>query len=502
MEPEYILVKSKSHNDEAEMGEQQTILFQADFNRAARVEPSPTPISEDAGAIALREVSEALGLPALLAGITDLRDPERITHPLQELLFSRIFLLAQGWQDQDDADVLRPDPALRLAVSSRAGDGPVRPPQKPRQPGGLASQPTLSRLNHALAHPDNIAVLQDALLRCAINRIRRVHGRLARLVVDIDSFPIEAHGNQPGSRYNGHYRRICTHPLIAFTDTGDIVGVLLRPGNVHTAADVQGFLEPIIAALREVCDELLIRVDSGFAGASFFAYLANRGVKVITRLPVNDRLRQKADDWATEVKAGWRSDAQPDGRPREALLPFAHAATTWAAEKRVVAVVLERNTRRSELLHNEFFIATDLGDELGPDAILALYRQRGTAEGHIGELKRVLAPRLSSSARRPRRPPPDGEPPARPIGINDNAVVLLLSAIAYNLMHALRCGIEEAIGAGLSLDRLRERVLKTACVVVRHAREVIFKVCPSKAAWWRAVSVAVHGLRQPCEVAA
>ena len=103
------------------MGEQQRIIFHPDFNRAARVEPSPTPISEDAGAIALREVSEALGLPALLAGITDLRDPARITHPLQELLLSRIFLLAQGWQDQDDADVLRPDPALRLAVSSVTG---------------------------------------------------------------------------------------------------------------------------------------------------------------------------------------------------------------------------------------------------------------------------------------------------------------------------------------------------------------------------------------------
>ena len=199
MEPEYILVKSKSHNDEAEMGEQQTILFQPAFNRAARVETSPTPISEDAGVIALREVSETLGLPALLAGITDLRDPERITHPVQELIFSRIFLLAQGWQDQDDADVLRPDPALRLAVSSRAGDGPVRPPQKPRQPSGLASQPTLSRLNHALAHPDNIAALELALLRCAIARIRRVHGHLARLVVDIDSFPIEAHGARAGN---------------------------------------------------------------------------------------------------------------------------------------------------------------------------------------------------------------------------------------------------------------------------------------------------------------
>ena len=99
------------------MGELQLTLFRPDFNRSIRVEASETPLTEDAGALPLRDIADSLGLCRVVGGLVDHRAQDRITHPLYELVLSRVLLMAQGWPDQDDADTLRDDPALRMAVS-------------------------------------------------------------------------------------------------------------------------------------------------------------------------------------------------------------------------------------------------------------------------------------------------------------------------------------------------------------------------------------------------
>lgn len=68
--------------------------------------------------------------------------------------------------------------------------------------------------------------------------------RVRRATIDIDSFPIPVHGQQQGVAYNGHYRDVTYHPLIAsFCVDGhydSAVRLGRRPGN--------GFLH---AALRQ-----------------------------------------------------------------------------------------------------------------------------------------------------------------------------------------------------------------------------------------------------------
>jgi hypothetical protein len=218
---------------EASMGEHQSSLFRTEFNRSIRVDVATTPLTEDAGALALREVADGLGLDRATADLLDHRSKSRITHPLYELVLSRVLLLAQGWQDQDDADALRDDPALRMAVTERGGDRALRPPQGSREPDGLASQPTQSRRTAMLGSEHNRRGLRRGLLNVVRERMRRVHGHRRRIVLDVDSYPHELHGKQEGCAYNGHYRMAGYHPLVAITDTGDIVGVMLRPRNVH-----------------------------------------------------------------------------------------------------------------------------------------------------------------------------------------------------------------------------------------------------------------------------
>ncbi len=92
-----------------------------------------------------------------------------VTH-FASLIRTSVLLAAQGWRDQDDADALRHDPALRLAGSSSAGLTPLA------EGAGLASQPTLSRFTAMMAAPANLKVLREAVLELAGRGIRAERG--------------------------------------------------------------------------------------------------------------------------------------------------------------------------------------------------------------------------------------------------------------------------------------------------------------------------------------
>ncbi len=198
--------------------------FRAHFNGSVRIEPRSERLTGDAGALLLRDGLERLGFVDWLRhSLIDRRNPELITHPLSELVLTSVLLLAQGWRDQDDADALRDDPALRLAVSERRGVAPLESAFRDGKrispfPDGLASQPTLSRLARDLSGMPNRSTLRRSLVKLAAHRIRsmRPGGHRPRYVtIDVDSLPIEVHGHQAGSAHNGHYHARVYHPLIA-----------------------------------------------------------------------------------------------------------------------------------------------------------------------------------------------------------------------------------------------------------------------------------------------
>lgn len=136
-----------------------------------------------------------------------------------------------------------------------------------------------------------------------------------------------------------------------------------------------------------------------------------------------------------------------------------------------------------ELLPRRPFLCTNFArTEGGSAALLALYRQPGTAEGHLGEFVRETVPSL--------RAVPRGRKP-NTVGIRDNNVTPLFAALAYEPLHHFRSGIERTQREGCSLRRLRERVLKVATSVVRHARQCVFRACPTKAALWEGLARAI-----------
>lgn len=465
------------------MGEAQSTLFSPEFNRSIQVEAREERLTGDAGALVLREVFSRLELEELFTErLVDPRRPERVTHPQIELLRTHLLLLAQGFRDQDDATPLRQDPVLRLAVSQRRGTGPLQAPAEDEAvPDGLASQPTLSRLVAALTPEGQREALREILLEVAARRLRATRGpRLRYATLDIDSLPVEVHGSQPEALYNGHYGMRCYHPLMATVgETGDLLDLRLRPGNAHTADGALDFVLPLLDRMeRELCQVASVRLDAGFPEEELLAGLETREVGYVARLRKNPRLERL-------VAPALEAFEPPPGESHLGFAELTYQADSWSRPRRVVAVIQQEP---DALFPHVFFLLTNWPvEQMPPEALLALYRQRGTAEGHFGELKSVLAPALSSSPRP--KAHYRGETPRRRTASVDsfaaNEVRLLLNALAYELIHAVRVLMEEATGRGWGLGRTVERLLKAPARLLLHARRVIVVLAEAHAGFWR-----------------
>src|SRR5215212_1223404 len=452
-------------------------LFTTTFNRSLAIEARPERLSRDAGAVLLREILERTGIIAwLVARLADPRDPNLVTYTLADLLRTVLLLFGQGWRDQNDADALRFDPALRLAAAGERGTTPLATGHH------LASQPTLPRLLEVLSTSANRRVPREAVAEMAGRRPRAGRGghRQRYLTLDIDSLPIEVHGHQPGSVWNGHYHRRMYHPLVACAaETGDLLDARLRRGNAHTAEGALDFILDLVDRVEAgLCQIALVRVDAGFPDEGLLSGLEARGTPYVARLRNDKALDRLAAPHLT------RPVGRPPLEPRVWCHEVTYRAGSWSRQRRVVLVVLERP---GELLLDHFWLITSLSAPTVPAAdLLDLYRQRGTAEGHLGELMDTLAPALSS-ARRPKRHYRGRRLPTWPTGPDAfarNEALLLLHLLAYETLHAGRCLMESATGTGWSLRRFRERVLWAGARIVLHARRAMLVVSEATARHW------------------
>jgi hypothetical protein len=459
------------------MGEEQGTLFSPEFNRSIQVEGRPEKLTSDAGALLMREVMDRLDYSTLIARhLTDPRVSERVTHPQIELVRTALLLLAQGWSDQSSVELLREDPGLRTAVSSRRGQRPLREAIG-REPDGLCSQPTLSRLHQDLGSRANRAGLGAIMLEGAQRRMR-VRARQREITLDLDSVPYEVFGHQPGSARNGHYGMRCYHPLLVRSEQGDYLAAKLRPGNVHTADGGMQFVLPILQRARGWAEQVWLRADAGFPEGKLLDRLEEEGFLYVARLNGNAVLKRLAGPYVTHPPA--------EGQVRTHELVY--RAAKWTRPRRVVLVVLERAREQGELFLDYFFLLSNVSvAEVPAEALLERYRQRGTAEKDFGEWKQALDVSLSSSPR-----PKDHyrgrevrAPYTEPDSFAANEARLLLSLIAANLMHAATALLEREEAARPSRERFRHLVLKTAARVVLSGRRITFVIESSRASLWR-----------------
>ena len=262
-------------------------------------------------------------------------------------------------------------------------------------------------------------------------------------------------------------------------ETGDILDGRLRAGNAHTAEGALEFILDLIdRARRSLCQVAMVRFDAGFPGEPLLVGLEQRAVPYVACIRTNAALDRLATPHLH------RPPGRPPLEPRLWLNEMRYAAKSWSTDRRVVLVVLERP---GELLLDHFWLLTSLPLEAMPAAaLLEHYRQRGTAEGHMGELMDVLAPALSSTPR-PKghyRNAPPRRRHQRIDGFACNEARLLLNLLAYEAVHTGRALMEAVTREGWSLRRFRERVLRTAARVTVSGRRVTMIIGEAAAKLW------------------
>ena len=128
----------------------------------------------------------------------DRRDPLRITYMLADMVRARILAIACGYQDADDLDALRADPAFKLACGRLPDTG-----------ANLCSQPTLSRLENAPSLQDAIRLTWALVDQWMASDEREP----ALSSFSISTTPAMSYTGISNSLFNAHYDQRCFLPI-------------------------------------------------------------------------------------------------------------------------------------------------------------------------------------------------------------------------------------------------------------------------------------------------
>jgi hypothetical protein len=255
-------------------------------------------LSSDGGLIVLREAARRLGVAEVITGpLCDARERKRVVHTYADMALARMLMISAGYEDCDDIDALRADPALKLACG-----------RCPESGADLMSQPTLSRL-------ENLAQWR-ALARVGLGLIDLFCRSFAhapdRIVLDIDDTEDAVHGAQQLALFNAHYNGYCFQPIVIFEATsGKPVAFVLRPGKRPSGEEAARVLRHVIRRIRRRWPrvEVLVRGDGHYGCEAVMAGLEQTGCDYIFGLPTNVRL--------DEIAGPWRGVCEMRRKPRE-----------------------------------------------------------------------------------------------------------------------------------------------------------------------------------------
>jgi DDE family transposase len=393
-------------------------------------------ITSDGGLCWLAEVDRELELCEKIARhVPEWRNGSSVRHSLVSLVRQRVLQIACGYEDQNDSDALRTDPLLKLVCGSL-----------PQTGSDLASQPTISRLENA---PDTKACLRMArtLAELYIQQ-RGKDGAPERILLDFDSTDDPVHGDQEGAYYHGFYKERILHPLLVFDgETNQLITAVLRHGNTHASRGALAILKRIVNKAREAWPQVRIeiRADAGFAVPEIYEYCEAEGIDYTIGLITNPRLETLAEPL---LERAIRESEEQAGTKVRLLSEAPYRALSWERPRRVIykAEVLEKGTNRR-------FVVTTKTEE--PKTLYDWYIKRGEAEGWIKDFKLHLkAERLSCHR------------------FLANQFRLLLHAVAYWLMDALRRKLVTAGVGRMQLDTLRIWLIKIGGRVRQLATKV------------------------------
>ena len=391
-------------------------------------------LTSDGGLSWLAKMDSEMGLSEMISECVPEWRTRRGRHTMLALVKQRLYLIAWGYEDQNDSDSLREDPLLKVVCGSLPESG-----------ADLASQPTICRLENAATRRSCYRIA-EVLFEIYLQE-RGKDGAPKKVLLDFDSTDDPTHGDQEGSYYHGYYKQHMYHPLLVFDgESGHLITALLRAGNTHSSNSSVAILKRIVCALRERWPEVAIeiRADGGFAVPALYDYCEYEGISYTIALITNERLKEMAGDLLEAASKEHERTAHKARLFGEDL----YGAASWEKKRRVIykAEAMEQGTNR------RFVVSTR---HEAPKELYEFYAKRGESENWIKDFKlHMRADRLSCHR------------------FIANQFRLLLHAAAYWLMDALRRKLIEGGSRRMQLDTLRLSLIK----IGGRVRELFTKI--------------------------
>jgi hypothetical protein len=371
--------------------------------------------------------------------ITDRRDQNKITHSIEELVLQRVLQLANGYEDALDCNQMRQDPILKIACQRLPKAGEEM----------LASQPTMTRLENRVTKAEN-----GAMRRLFVDRyIEQNQTAPKEIILDIDGWDAETHGNQQLSCFHGYYDHHMYYPvLINESQSGYPLVLQLRAGNSHAGKGVTGILRWLFWRLRRAWAgvKIILRGDSGFSLPEIVKVCERAGVIYVFGFASNPVLKRKIADLQERARL-LHCQTQEKVRLFDDVY---YAASSWTEPRRIVmkAEWLEKGANPRFVLTNMALPPQQLYDNF--------YVQRGADSEHpIKELKLgIKAGRLSCHR------------------FEANQFRLLLAQAAYVLLLTIRLAASATRLARAQVLRLRMALLKCAAHIKLSVRRVLVQL--------------------------
>jgi hypothetical protein len=355
---------------------------------------------------------------------------------MRELITKRFMQIACGYEDADDSDSLRCDPALKIVCG-----------RTPISGEDLGSQPTMSRLENSLSRP--------ALYRIGQSFVDAFIGSYKhapkKIILDIDDTDDPTHGAQQLSLFNAYYDEYCYMPLHIYEGySGKLILSVLRPGKRPCGEEVVAILERVVKRIRQRWPKvrIVIRGDSHFSSPELFDLCASmRKVHFVVGLTNNKVLAALVEDAVMRVENAY----DQAGKKLKIFVQFPYQAKSWSQPHRVICKIEVNEQGR-----NVRFIVTDMNGK-GPQRMYdTSYCARGAMENYIKNHKRFLhSDRTSCHV------------------FEANQFRLFLHSAAYVLLHALdEKGLRGTSLAGSQFDTIILKVLKIGAQVIERLSQI------------------------------
>lgn len=441
----------------------QSVLFPDLFGKTLAVQFDQRQGSSDGGAILLKAADRRLGLSERLAGcIEDRRQPGKIEHTIHELLSQRLYAIACGHADCNDAARLSGDAVHQLLSRERVSNEAM-----------LASQPTLSRFENAVDRA-SLYRMGVALAEGVIERHRKRLGRrkVKHVRIDLDPTDDPTHGAQQLTFFNGHYDTWCYLPMAGFlTFNGEpdqyLFCYVLRAGNAPAKQGAKGILERIIEQVRANFPKarIEVRLDGGFAGPELLNFLEEQDVDYLIGIAENKVLTRRAKRLmgrARRLSRKRNMTANVFGETR-------YAAKSWKKRKRRVLIKAEVvRAPGKEAKDNARFVVTNL-KQSARHLYKRVYCGRGDIENRIKELHHGLEIDRTSCT-----------------DFLANQLRVLITAAAYVLMQEVRLAAKGTSCERAQVSTLRDRLIKLGAWVEVSVRRIVVhlpKSAPHRCEW-------------------